>query len=239
MGTVFSIAIRPRADVAPAAAHFALDRAFAWLHWVDATFSTYRRDSDVSRLVRGEVELAGCAPEVGAVLRRCEELEAETDGYFSAYAAGALDPSGLVKGWAIGAASALLSSAGLGDHCVNGGGDVQCAGSASAGQPWRIGIAHPIERELLAGIVVGTDVGVATSGRAERGQHIVDPHTGSPATGLVSVTVAGPGVATADAYATAAFAMGGSAVDWIATRPGYTALIVFADGRIWSSMAAL
>ena len=69
----------------------------------------------------------------------------------------------------------MLTAAGSVNHCVNGGGDVQCAGSAAPGQPWRIGITDPLRPDEFAGVVAGIDLAVATSGRAERGAHISSP----------------------------------------------------------------
>ncbi|MEU2630994.1 FAD:protein FMN transferase, partial [Kitasatospora sp. NPDC007106] len=75
---------------------------------------------------------------------------------------------------------------------------------------------------------------VATSGTAERGAHVVDPHTGRPAAGLASLTLVGDpgtGIARTDAWATAAFAMGPDrALAWAARRPGVEALAVLPDG---------
>jgi thiamine biosynthesis lipoprotein len=79
------------------------------------------------------------------------------------------------------------------------------------------------------------DLAVATSGAYERGQHIVDPHTGEPPVGVLSVTVAGPDLGTADAYATAAFAMGVDGPAWTAGLRGYDALTILADGRVLST----
>lgn len=230
MGTVFSFDVRE-----PGVDERALDDAVGWLHLVDATFSTYRPGSDISRLARGELELADCRPEVGEVLRRCAELAGETDGYFSMRARGALDPSGLVKGWAIEKASFLLLAAGSTNHCVNGGGDVQCAGDAAPGRPWRVGIVHPTQAGMLAAVVAGTGLAVATSGTAERGAHVLDPHTGRPPYGLASVTVVGPRLADADAYATAAFAMGPGARDWLEDLPGHEALVITDAGAMWTT----
>ena len=232
MGTVFSIDVRPP-GVDPAA----LASVITWLHWVDATFSTYQQDSQINRLDRGELELAECAPEVAEILDRCTELEAETEGYFSAWASGSLDPSGLVKGWAIQRASQMLRAAGSTNHCVNGGGDIQCAGRPTPETSWRIGIAHPLRPTEFVGIAEGHELAVATSGNAERGAHIVEPHSKANPTVLASVTLIGRELATTDAYATAAVAMGAAAPDWIASLPGYRGLIVFADGTEWSSPA--
>src|SRR4051794_4028912 len=83
--------------------------AFDWLRDVDAVFSTYREDSEISRLDRGDLGLAECRPEVDEVLTRCVALERETRGYFSVRPEGRLDPSGLVKGWAVDRAAERLS----------------------------------------------------------------------------------------------------------------------------------
>ena len=230
MGTVFSVDVR-----APGCESSAIDDVVRWLHWVDSTFSTYRRDSQVSRLGRGEIGVSDCHPEVTAIVARCEELAAETGGYFSAHADGFLDPSGLVKGWAIQRADDMLQAAGSRNHCVNGGGDVRCAGSAGPDEPWRIGITDPIRPDQLAAVVAGTDLAVATSGSAERGSHIVNPLTGRRPDALASVTLVGRDLGTTDAYATAAFAMEFDAPGWIEDLDGYDGLIVFHDGTQWSS----
>ncbi len=230
MGTVFSFDVR-----APGVDHATLDEAEQWLHWVDRTFSTYRSDSDVSRLRRGDCSLDDCAREVAEILAECSRLAADTDGYFSAFATGSLDPSGLVKGWAIERTSDLLVSAGSTNHCVNGGGDVQCVGDASPGQPWRVGIADPAAVGAIAAVVVGTGVAVATSGSAERGAHVVDPHTATAPTALASITLVGRRLAVTDAYATAAFAMGAAARDWVEGLPAHQAFAVCADGTTWTT----
>ena len=231
MGTVVSF------DVPAGFAGAALAEAVRWLHWVDARFSPFRPDSDVSRLARGEVPLADCVPEVASVLAACESVAAASDGYFSAWYAGQLEPSGYVKGWAIERAAELFTAAGSRSHCVNGGGDVQCVGGRGLGcdEPWRVGIADPLRPGGLCRVVAGTGFAVATSGVAERGAHIIDPHTGSPATGLLSVTVVGPHRALADAYATAAVAMGPAARDWISGLDGYCGFGLAADGTSWQT----
>lgn len=230
MGTVFSFDIRaPGVDAA------GLEEAIDWLHWVDAVFSPYRPNSAVNRLGRGECRVGKCPPEVGEVLERCAQLGEETDGYFSARYSQRLDPSGYVKGWAIERASDILVRAGSVNHCVNGGGDLQCAGRPGHGQPWRVGIAHPLQPGNLAGVAVGSGFAIATSGSAERGNHVIDPHTSRPVRALASITLVGRRLATTDAYATAAFAMGSTARDWVERLAGHDALAVCADGSTWSS----
>ena len=212
-----------------------LSRAVRWLHWADATFSPYRDDSDVSRFGRGSLKLAECAPELAEVLSACAEVAALSGGYFTTTPGGRFDPSGYVKGWAIERAAAMLTAAGSAEHSVNGGGDIQCIGDRGAGQPWRVGIADPLRPGTLALVVTGRDFAVATSGPAERGPHIINPHTGRPATGLASITVVGAGLAAADAYATAAFAMGPAARDWMETVDGYEAFAITPAGAAWQT----
>jgi thiamine biosynthesis lipoprotein len=194
-------------------------RVFAWLRWVDATFSTYRPDSEISRLARGE--RFAPHPLVRSVLARCEELRVETGGLFDAFAGGRLDPSGYVKGWAVERAAAF----GRGRFLIDAGGDVVLRGE------WRVGIRHPYEPGRLAAAITVADCGVATSGVYERGAHIIDPRTRRPATGLSSVTVVGPDLGTADAYATAAFVAGNPR--WTA---GLAAMTIAGD-RVFTTAA--
>ena len=228
MGTVVSF------DV-PASAAPALEEAVRWLHGVDATFSPYRDDSDVSRFGRGSVALADCAPELAEVMAACADVSSLSGGYFTTRPGGRFDPSGYVKGWAIERAAAMLTASGSAEHSVNGGGDVQCIGDHGPGQPWRVGIADPLRPGSLAVVVCGRDFAVATSGVAERGPHIINPHTGQPAAGLASVTVVGARLAQADGYATAAFAMGPAARDWAESLGGYEAFAITPDGAAWQT----
>jgi len=228
MGTVVSF------DV-PASAEGTLGEAVRWLHWVDATFSPYREDSEVSRFGRGSLALADCAPELAEVLTACADVSTLSGGYFTATPGGRLDPSGYVKGWAIERAAALLTAAGSARHTVNGGGDIQCVGDRGPDQPWRVGIADPLRPGSLATVVSGQDFAVATSGIAEHGPHIINPHTGQPATGLAGLTVVGASLAAADAYATAAFAMGPAARDWVESLAGFEAFAITSAGATWQT----
>lgn len=224
MGTVFSFDVPAEIDSE------VLASALARLHAIDATFSTYRHDSAVNRLDRGEVTLDACPAEVAVVLGLCADASRVTGGWFSPLAGGRLDPSGLVKGWAVEQAGELITAAGYAHHSINGGGDV-----VGAGGPWRFGVADPVDARRLLAVVEGVDIAVATSGTAERGAHVLNPYTGRPATALRSVTVAGPSLTHADTYATAALAMGAAARDWLATLVDYDSLVVDVDGVVWTS----
>ena len=208
-----------------------LDRAFAHLRWVDATFSPFIASSEISRLDTGALALRDASVVVRAVLARCAALRGRTGGAFDVRATGRLDPSGFVKGWALDGAAAILAAAGARDFCLHAGGDVRVGG----GRLWRVGIQHPRRRDRVAAVLGARDVGVATSGAYERGPHIVDPRSGRPPAGVLSVTIAAPDLGTADAYATAAFAMGLDGPEWTATLPDCHALTILADGRVLST----
>jgi thiamine biosynthesis lipoprotein len=205
---------------------------FAWLRWVDETFSTYKESSEVMRLNRGELALADAHPDLREVLERSEELRVLTGGYFDVRAASPdlLDPSGYVKGWSVDRAAAILDGFGVENYAVSAGGDMRLRGRAIPEPVWRVGIQHPTAKDSVAAVVEGTDLAVATSGAYIRGEHVFDPHTHAPAHGLLSVTITGPELATADGFATAAFAMGEAAQEWLGRLRGYEALAILADG---------
>ena len=127
---------------------------------------------------------------------------------------------------------ACSAERGRSSWCVNAGGDICLSGAPHGCDCWRVGIQHPVER-LAVAAVLGLRAGaVATSGTYERGKHILDPHTGLAPEGVLSVTIVGHDLAVADAYATAAFAMGRAGAEWAATLPGYGAIVIFDDDTI-------
>ena len=201
------VAIEVLDDIEPSA----LTEAFARLRCVDATFSTYRRDSQISQLDRGTLEPDAAHADVREVLACCEAHRVATGGFFDIRATGRLDPSGFVKGWAVERAAAILERAGARRLC------------------------------LIAAVVEANDLAVATSGAYERGPHVVDPHTGRPPSHILSVTVLGPDLGTADAYATAAFAMGADGPDWTASpsRRGFEAMTILDDDRVLTTRGFL
>jgi thiamine biosynthesis lipoprotein len=235
----------------PEVAPEAVDAAFDWLRFVDATFSTYLPDSEINRLNRGELRLDEVHPDVVEVLARCDELHSLTRGFFDARATGdggsgdrrdpsvhlpgALDPSGLVKGWSVERAGKVLEAHGAANYSVNAGGDIRTRGAALPAPTWRIGIQHPQHGDAVAAVVEANDLAIATSGAYERGDHVIVPHTGLAPEGVLSVTIVGHDLGTADAFATAAFAMGLDGPDWTATLHGYDALTILADGRMLST----
>lgn len=235
MGTTVSIDVR-----APFVAAADLDAAVAWFHDVDARFSMFRETSEVSRLAAGTLSIEDASEDVRAILSLADALRDRTDGYFDARRHrpdGLVDPTGVVKGWSVDEALADLRLAGARNVQVAAGGDLFAAGEPEPGRPWRIGIRHPDLANETAAILAISELAVATSGLYERGGHIRDPHSGAVPAGLRSLTVVGPTLAFADAFATAAFAMGERGIDWVARQPGYGALGITLDDRVvWSPL---
>ncbi|CAL9624683.1 FAD:protein FMN transferase [Streptomyces sp. NPDC090994] len=234
MGTVFSFDVR---GGEPAAVRAALREAVAGLHRADEVFSTYRGDSQISRLARGELTTGECAPEVARVLELAAEAERVSEGWFSTSYEGRLDPTGIVKGWAVERAARRIAAAGPDGVSVNGGGDVQVLGVPGAGRPWRVGVSDPLRPGALAAVLSAAgarELAVATSGSAERGAHVVDPRTGrSAVTDLVSVTVVADSLTWADCWATAAFAMGSrEGLRWLESLDGVEALLITAGDEV-------
>jgi thiamine biosynthesis lipoprotein len=219
-----------------------LTEVLAWLHHVDATFSTYRDDSEISRFARGDIGVDALSDEVEEVLLRCVDLTETTAGAFDAFVVPApngthLDPSGFVKGWSIEHAAHLLESIGATNFCINAGGDITVRGTPAPNTPWRVGIRHPDHPDLVALVLdVTGPMAVATSATYERGAHIIDPMTLEATTDIASATVVGPDLGVADAFATAVFVMGEAGLDWVEHHDDYSAYVITHDGRTrWSS----
>jgi thiamine biosynthesis lipoprotein len=203
----------------------------------DRVFSTYRDDSAISRLGRGEITLADCPPEVREVLELGQIARVQSDGAFdvrrrTATGETVLDPSGVVKGWAVQRASGWLHALPDTDFCLSAGGDMVCHTDDPAGQPWRVGIEDPADPHRLIAIVPVRRGAVATSGTAHRGEHVVDARTGRPPPAVASVTVVAGTLTWADIDATAAYALDGGAATWLRARTGRAGLVVWRDGRV-------
>jgi thiamine biosynthesis lipoprotein len=218
-------------DLFSESARGAVAEAVAFLHDVDAWFSTYRVDSPVTALRNGLLCMADMPPVVAEVLDDCWRIRTLTNGVFDPWAVpGGVDPSGYVKGWAADEAAELLGRRGFPNVSVNAGGDVTCRGEQAPDEPWVVGIRHPEHADQVVRSVVAVDEAVATSGRYERGEHIHDPRRGGPAAVLDSATVVGPDGGMADALATGLLVAGPRGSQWFAQLPDWSAYLV-ADGE--------
>jgi thiamine biosynthesis lipoprotein len=206
-----------------------LTKVYDYFRAVDERFSTYKKKSEISLLNAG-LPPAEWSDEMTEVLKLCEQTRAETDGYFDIRRDGQLDPSGLVKGWAIYKAGQRLLEDGVQDFLIDAGGDIQPHGVSGEGKPWRVGIRNPFQHEEIVKTLAVTTQGVATSGTAVRGQHIYNPKASGPLEEIVSLTVVGPNIYEADRFATAAFAMGRAGIGFIESRPGLEGYMIDKNG---------
>ncbi|QCP00298.1 FAD:protein FMN transferase [Arthrobacter sp. 24S4-2] len=230
MGTVISLTLPwASGEDKLVAATGVVERLFAGL---DETFSLYRPESEASRLARAEIRLPDASEEMRRLYADAVGWRLLTEGAFTPERPdGVLDLSGIVKGFAIQEAGTSLLALGLHDWCLNAGGDVLASGSPAPGstesgkrQPWRAGIVDPEDRRtLIAGYPLGGRAGaklaLATSGSAERGDHIWAAGAGSGARAGASpqvfrqVSVAAADIVTADVLATAIVAGGQPMLD--------------------------
>ena len=215
----------------------ALDDLFAWLRRVDATFSTYQEDSEIRRLGRGELALGDADPDVREVLDRCEELRVETDGFFDANASGCPRPVRAREG--LGGRPRRRDPRGR-RACATSRSTPAATSSSRAARSrttdWRVGIEHPRAARPRRGrrrdprrrdrdLRRRTRAATTSSTRTRAGRPRASSRSRSPARTS----------ATADAYATAAFAMGLAGPAWTARLRGYEALTILADGRVLST----
>ena len=208
-----------------------LDKIYDYFTYIDNTFSTFKKDSEISQINRGELEEEVYSDDMRTVLALCEETRDETSGYFNIARNGKLDPSGLVKGWAIQNAATLLLEDGFENYYVDAGGDIEVHGTNSKGKPWRVGIRNPFNRDQVVKVVKLEDQGIATSGTYIRGQHVYNPlQPKEKITDIVSLSVIGPNVYDADRYATAAFAMGYKGIEFIEKLPGFEGYLIDKNG---------
>lgn len=209
-----------------------IENVFAYFVAVDKRFSTYKPESEIMQINRGEIAEAEYSDEMREVFSLAEATAKETNGYFSITTPqGPLDPSGLVKGWAIRNAARLVERMGYKNYFLDAGGDIQSSGTDEAGNEWTIGIRNPFTKGEIIKVLRPHGRGVATSGTYIRGQHIYNPYNPEQAIdAIVSMTVVGKDIYEADRFATAAFAMGEEGILFLERLPGIEGYCVAKDG---------
>lgn len=208
-----------------------IDEVYDYFRYIDDKFSTYKETSEISRINKNQLPASQYSHDMTVVLSLCELTRRDTDGYFDIRRDGRLDPSGLVKGWAIWNAANLLKQRGAENFYVDAGGDIQVAGGNAEGKPWRVGIRNPFDDREIVKVLSLHDEGIATSGTAVRGQHIYNPHKPDESIAdIVSISVVGPNVYEADRFATAAFAMGSAGIHFIEDLPGFEGYTIDRNG---------
>ena len=219
-------------DIAGASGATLVEAVFDYFEHIDRRFSTYRTDSEISAINRGDLPIRDWSAEMMEVMALAAQTKNQTDGYFDIRKPdGSLDPSGIVKGWAIRNAAGIVRRAGVGDFFIEAGGDIQTSGKNALGKDWSVGIRNPFNAEEIIKIVYPRGHGVATSGTYVRGQHIYNPLGADPITEIVSLTVIGSDVLEADRFATAAFAMGRQGILFLEQAPGLEGYVVDSNRR--------
>ncbi|MBN9326730.1 MAG: hypothetical protein BGO38_13590 [Cellulomonas sp. 73-145] len=217
----------------------ALDAAFAVLHQADERFSTYRPDSELRRLERGEVPEDDLSADMREVLDLAARAHEESGGVFDVCTPeGRLDTNGVVKGWAAQRAADVLVAAGLRDFCLNAGGDVVTRGEPEPGRAWDVAVRHPDDPQAVLAVLSVTDGAVATSGTYERGAHVWDGRSGSRQLPLVAATVVAADLTVADVLATTVLAMGEDGPAWAVEHGAATVIAVTTDRRVITAAPA-
>ena len=208
------------------------DRVFTYFESIDEKFSTYKAGSEISRVNRHELAPEETSAEMKTVFALAERVRRKTKGYFNIRRGDIIDPSGLVKGWAIFHAAEMIRQSGIGNFYVEAGGDFQVVGKNYQGQNWRMGIRSPFNMDEIVKVLSISDCGVATSGTYIRGQHIYNPkEQTTQINDIVSLTVIGPDVYQADCYATATFAMGRKGIAFIEMQKGFEGYLIDCDQK--------
>ena len=203
--------------------------------WEDA-FSLFRPESELSRVNRSDARVLAVSPLFARTLEVALEDAAETDGLVDPTLCGrwreirlagrllsrpravALDLNGVVKSLAVDAAAALIEDEGF----VSAGGDIAVRG------PVDVALPHGGAIRVIEG-------GLATSGTASRGRHVIDPRTSEPSDSpWEQVTTSGSSCLAADVAAKAAFLRGADGPAWLDAR-GIPGRFVALDGEIVES----
>ena len=108
-----------------------------------------------------------------------------------------LDFGGVVKEYAADAAATIAGKAGIRHGLVNLGGDIRIVGPQPDGRAWTVGIVHPLKKDSAIATVPLMEGALTTSGGYERFveidgkrySHLINPRTGWPVEGLLSVSV--------------------------------------------------
>lgn len=208
-----------------------VDEIIRYFHKIDERFSTYKKTSEIERINTGIIKNSEYSIEMKKILSLCEETEKETNGYFTAKINGKLDPSGIVKGYALWQAGKLLKKLGYKNYFVEIGGDIEICGFCKNSKKWKVGIQNPFDTKEIVKVVYLTNKGIATSGNYIRGSHIINPISGRKANDIASTTVIGPNIYDADRFATAAFAMGEKGIFFIESLKGFEGYMIKNDKK--------
>lgn len=204
-------------------------KVFDYFKYIDEKFSPYKQNSEVTKINDGRLKEENVGGDMKLVFALSEATKKDTDGYFDIKKNNFLDPSGIVKGWAIYNASKLVSQLGYENFYISAGGDIQTKGVSINGKKWAVGIRNPFNVNENVKVIYLTSHGIATSGIYERGNHIYNPK-GKMSDEVVSLSVIGANVYEADRFATAAFAIGRAGINFIEKQNGLEGYMIDSKG---------
>jgi thiamine biosynthesis lipoprotein len=187
--------------------------------------------------VPAQTDIAACLKKVG-----WRQLKIENGVLTKPNAGVMIDLGAIAKGYAVGEAVKVLKGAGVTSALIDAGGDIFAIGELR-GRPWKVGIRNPRGEGVMGALDV-SDLTIVTSGDYERFfekdgvryHHILDPATGYPATGLMSVTVICDDATRADGLSTALFVLGPEkGMQLVERLDGVEAIMVTTDGKTLTS----
>ncbi len=208
-----------------------INEIYEYFKLIDQKFSTYKKNSEISRINGGRLKINDASRDVKLIFKLANKTKKETQGYFDIYHEKKIDPSGIVKGWAIFNAANQLLKKGYKNLYIDAGGDIQSYGKNNKGIDWSIGIRNPFNQSEIIKVISPKNKGVATSGTYIRGNHIYNPKNNSRVIDdIISLTVIGPNIYEADRFATAAFAMGRDGINFIENLSGFEGYLIDKKG---------
>lgn len=208
-----------------------IEEILFYFDYIDEKFSTYKKDSEIMKINKGKIQKKNYSEDMKLIFKLAEKTKKETNGYFDIVRNGSIDPSGIVKGFAIFEAAKKLKEKGYKNFYIEIAGDIQVYGKNEKGKNWQIGIENPFDRKEIVKVTQLTNKGIATSGTYVRGKHIYNPFTKKHADDIASITVIGPNIYEADRFATAAFAMGEKGIDFIESLRNFEGYMITKSKR--------
>lgn len=217
--------------------HAATDGCFDMTaHKLSQTWGFFRRQGKMPT----EPEIASALAQIGSQNISIDENE-RTVRFLSPIE---VNPGGIGKGYAIDSAADILHEHDVRHYAIHGGkSSIRCNGSQSLRSPndgWKIAVRHPEQTERILGTLILRNTSLGTSGPAnqffyfqgKRYGHIIDPRTGWPADGMLSITVLHPNAAWADALATGLYVMGiDRAIEFCEKNPQVCMLAILPGNR--------
>jgi len=215
------------------AANSDVEKVFDYFRYVDDKFSVYKNESEITKINNKLLPEKEWSEDMKVVFKLSRQTKNETNGYFDIITNdGKINPSGLVKGWAIYNAAESLKKAGYKNYYVEAGGDIQVQGENNEKKAWRVGIKNPLKQnEIVKVVCLLNNEGIATSGTYIRGNHIYNPKNREEIISeIISLTVIGKNVYEADRFATAAFAMGKKGIEFKEKLAGFEGYMIDKSG---------